>query len=62
MLAQQAVHAALAGKTGMIVGVLNNTYVHIPIERSVVQRKKVDPLSLEYRAMLDNTGVPHLLK
>jgi 6-phosphofructokinase 1 len=62
LLAHQAVHAALAGKTGMIVGVLSNTYVHIPIERAVVQRKKVDPFSLEYRAMLDNTGIPQYLK
>lgn len=62
ILAQQAVHAALAGKTGMIVGVMNDTFVHVPIERAVAQRKKVNPLSLEYRALLDNTGIPNVLK
>lgn len=61
MLAHQAAHAALAGKTGMMIGVMNDTVVHVPMERAVVARKKVNVDGLEYRALLDNTGMQHCL-
>jgi 6-phosphofructokinase 1 len=61
MLAHQAAHAALTGKTGMMIGVMNDTVVHVPMERAVVARKKVNVDGLEYRALLDSTGMQHCL-
>ena len=57
-LAHMAVHAAMAGKTGIIVGMLNSQFVHIPIHKSVEMRKKVDTEGPVYQALLDNTGQP----
>ncbi len=37
-----AVHAGMAGKTGIIVGQNQNKYVHIPIELSTAKRKKIN--------------------
>ena len=31
-LAQKAVHAGMAGKTGMLIGQWHSTFVHIPFE------------------------------
>jgi 6-phosphofructokinase 1 len=57
-LGENAVHAALSGRTGMLVGLWNGHFVHVPIELSVRERKKIDPLSLLWQSVLDNTGQP----
>eukprot|EP00123_Amoebidium_parasiticum_P008253 comp18679_c1_seq1/m.20370 comp18679_c1_seq1/g.20370 ORF comp18679_c1_seq1/g.20370 comp18679_c1_seq1/m.20370 type:complete len:430 (-) comp18679_c1_seq1:289-1578(-) len=58
-LAQMAVHAGLAGKTGIIVGMINSQFVHIPVERSVEKRKMVDVKGAVYQTLRDNTGMPY---
>lgn len=57
-LAENAVHAALSGRTRMIVGIWNGHFVHIPIELAVKERKRVDTSSLLWQSALDNTGQP----
>jgi 6-phosphofructokinase 1 len=57
-LAENAVHAAMSGRTGMVVGIRNGHFVHIPIELSVKNRKKIDPSGLLWQSVLDNTGQP----
>ncbi len=42
MLAQNAVHAAMAGKTDMVVGHWNDSFTHVPIPAATSQRKKID--------------------
>lgn len=42
-LAQNAVHAAMSGRTGMVVGYWNSAFTHVPIEMAVSKRKVVDP-------------------
>jgi 6-phosphofructokinase 1 len=42
MLAQNAVHAALAGRTDMVVGHWHDAFTHVPISLATRQRKKVD--------------------
>ncbi len=42
-LGQAAVHAAMAGKTGIVVGRWHSTYVHLPISLVTSARKQVDP-------------------
>ncbi len=60
-LAENAVHAAMSGRTGMVVGVWNGHFVHIPIPLSVRERKQVDTSSLLWQSVLDNTGQPRNL-
>ncbi len=57
-LAENAVHAAMSGRTGMIVGVWNGHFVHVPMDLCVKGRKKIDPSSLLWQSVLDNTGQP----
>ncbi len=57
-LAQNAAHAALAGKTGMLIGSIHNHYVHVPIRTAVARRKKVDPDGPLWRSVLEATGQP----
>ncbi|MEO8351780.1 MAG: ATP-dependent 6-phosphofructokinase [Chthoniobacteraceae bacterium] len=57
-LAQHAVHAAMAGKTGMLVGRWHGAFVHLPISIATRGRRKVDPSSELWHAVLESTGQP----
>ena len=57
-LGENAVHAAMTGRTGMVVGLWNGHFVHIPTERAVAERKRIDPGGLFWQSVLDNTGQP----
>jgi len=60
-LAENAVHAAMSGRTGMVVGIWNGHFVHIPTQLSVKDRKKIDKSGLLWQSVLDNTGQPREL-
>lgn len=60
-LAENAVHAAMSGRTGMVVGIWNGHFVHIPIRLSVKDRKRIDTSGLLWQSVLDNTGQPREL-
>jgi len=60
-LAGNAVHAAMSGRTGMVVGVWNGHFVHVPTLLTVRERKQVDTESLLWQSVLDNTGQPRSL-
>lgn len=62
VLAKYAVHAAMAGKTGMVVGLVNNTYVHLPLNAVASRRKMVDPNGNIWMNVLESTGQPASLK
>jgi len=55
-LAQHAVHAAMAGKTGMLVGRWHGAFVHLPIALATQGRRKVDPQSELWNSVLESTG------
>lgn len=57
-LAQHAVHAAMAGKTGMLVGRWHGAFVHLPITLATQGRRKVDPQSELWNSVLETTGQP----
>ncbi|MCB1179430.1 MAG: ATP-dependent 6-phosphofructokinase [Leptospiraceae bacterium] len=62
-LAQNAVHAAMAGKTGMVVGTWNNIFTNLPITLATSERKVLRPdHSFLWRAVLAATGQPNTLK
>jgi 6-phosphofructokinase 1 len=62
LLAANAVHAAMAGKTGILLGIVHNYYVHVPIEMAVKSRNTLPPNSTIWRAVLELTGQPPLMK
>jgi 6-phosphofructokinase 1 len=55
-LARNAVHAGMAGKTKLLIGSWNNHFVHVPMESSAGRRKKVNPDSELWIAVLAATG------
>jgi len=57
-LAQAAVHAAVAGKTGMLVGRWHGTFVHVPLGLVTQGRRKVDPKKELWHSVLETTGQP----
>jgi 6-phosphofructokinase 1 len=57
-LGQQAVHAAMAGKTDMLVGSWNQRFTHVPISLAVAKRKQLDPTSEVWKRVLETTGQP----
>ena len=58
LLARNAVHAAMAGKTNLVIGFLNGTFTHIPISLAVSEKKHVDPQGLLWSSVLATTGQP----
>lgn len=57
-LAHNAVHAAMAGRTEMVVGRWHGRFVHIPIPLAVSQRNQVDPEGDLWLSVLEATGQP----
>jgi 6-phosphofructokinase 1 len=58
--ARSAVHAAMAGKTGVVVGLVHDTFVHVPIDLLSREKKRVDPKGWLWRAVIASTGQPSL--
>jgi 6-phosphofructokinase 1 len=59
-LAQNAVHAALAGRTETVIGRWHGRYVHIPMALAVSHRNQVAPDGDLWLAVLEATGQPRL--
>jgi 6-phosphofructokinase 1 len=57
-LAQAAVHAAMSGRTEMVVGRYRRRFVHIPMAAAVSRRNQVDPQGDLWLAVLQSTGQP----
>jgi 6-phosphofructokinase 1 len=54
--ARNAVHAAMAGKTGLVIGLLHDLFIHVPIDLLVSQKKRLDLDGPGWRAVLAATG------
>jgi 6-phosphofructokinase 1 len=61
-LGNNAVHAAMAGKTKLIIGLVNNEFVHIPIEAATSKRKLVNPEGSLWRDAIEATQQPLSLR
>ncbi|MGO9410938.1 MAG: ATP-dependent 6-phosphofructokinase [Spirochaetia bacterium] len=57
-LAQNAVHAAMAGKTGIIIGQWNGHFTHVPINVACSRRKMLSPEDPLWLSVLEATGQP----
>jgi len=60
-LGQYAVHAGMAGKTGMLVGLMKDEYVHLPL-KMVGSGAKVNPDGNVWMRVLESTGQPPSMK
>jgi len=60
-LGAHAVHAAMAGRTSCLVGLVHERFVHVPIREAVAHRKRIDPDSLLWNDVMENTGQPPLM-
>jgi 6-phosphofructokinase 1 len=56
LLARNAVHAAMAGRTNCVVGNLGEWYTLVPIKLATIERQKINLNSDLWRAVLDATG------
>jgi 6-phosphofructokinase 1 len=59
-LGQNAVHAALAGKTNMVVAKIMERYVHLPLDLVTRKRRRLNTHSAYWQAVLESTGQPEL--
>ncbi|QNG55302.1 ATP-dependent 6-phosphofructokinase [Pseudonocardia petroleophila] len=57
-LSQAAVHAAMSGRTEMVVGRYRRRFVHVPMAAAVSRRNQVDPHGDLWMAVLESTGQP----
>jgi len=59
-LGQNAVHAGMAGKTGMLVSRWHGHFIHIPIQAAAGERQEMDLNSPLWRSVVESTGQPPL--
>jgi len=61
-LAYNAVHAAMSGRTKMVIGLWNNLFTHVPMATIITDRKQLDPTGAEWLGVLEATGQPASMK
>ncbi len=57
-LAQNAVHGAMVGKTGFVVGIWSGIFTYLPIAATIEKRKKIDLESELWWNTMEATGQP----
>jgi 6-phosphofructokinase 1 len=58
LFARNAAHAAMSGKTGLVIGFLHDRFIHVPIDLLTSRKKSMDPQDLAWGAVLAATGQP----
>ena len=56
---QHAVHAGMAGKTGIIISSWKNSFIHVPFTMVISQRKYLALYKSLWYSMITATGQPH---
>jgi len=62
MLGHNAVHAAMAGRTNMVVGYWRDEFTHLPITAAVSERKQIDPKDKLWTGVMSSTGQPREMR
>lgn len=57
-LARYAVHAAMAGKTDVMVGRWHRAFTHVPLAKALSEQKRIDPDKELWLAVTETTGQP----
>ena len=60
-LGQYAVHVGMAGKTGILVALMKDEYVHLPLN-TVTSSRKIDSQDNTWLRVLETTGQPPSMK
>lgn len=60
-LGNNAVHAAMTGKTKIVIGLVHDKFVHLPTRLVTTRRNKVNPEGSLWRDAIDATGQPLLM-
>lgn len=60
-LARQAVHAAMAGKTNVLIGIWHNVFINVPIASAIAEKKCISPESALWTGVLEATGQPRVM-
>jgi 6-phosphofructokinase 1 len=60
-LGAHAVHAAMSGRSGMIISLMHDRFVHIPIKMAVSERNAIDPEGTLWRDVIEATGQPAIM-
>jgi 6-phosphofructokinase 1 len=55
-LARHAVHAAMAGKTDMLIGLFHGDFIHVPLPASIGEKKRLSPEDEWWTTVLAITG------
>jgi len=61
-LGVNAVHAAMAGKTAVLISLINDRFVHVPMRMAVSKKNNIDPDGSLWRDVIEATGQPLLMK
>jgi len=61
-LARYAVHAAMAGKTDVMIGRWHRSFTHVPLELALAEKKRIDPDKELWLAVTETTGQPRFTK
>ncbi len=59
-LGRNAVHAAMAGKTDVVIGRWHRIFTHVPLALATWERRKIDPEGDLWRSVLEATGQTEL--
>jgi len=57
-LAEDAVHAAMSGRTGMVVGLWGGRRTHVPLAAVVSRTRRIDLDGAFWRSVVQSTGQP----
>ena len=57
-MARNAVHAAMAGNTEMLIGRWHGRFVHVPMPLATRSRKQVGPTDELWMSVIEATGQP----
>lgn len=60
-LARYAAHAAMAGKTDVMVGRWHRAFTHVPLQLALSEKRRIDPDKELWLAVTETTGQPRLL-
>lgn len=61
ILGRNAVHAAMAGKSELVVSIWHGVYCQLPISLAIAERKKLHPSSRLWVNVLESTGQPRFI-
>jgi 6-phosphofructokinase 1 len=61
-LAQNATHAGMAGKTGILIGMWNDNFTHVPFTLATSRSKRLSPEDALWLSVIEATGQPFIMK